>query len=59
MRKLQNVSANELMNGISWPFDLEHVHTSYLLLGMLVAAMVAAGVLFQLGLIGLLLRKSV
>ena len=56
MRKLQNVSANELMNVFSWPFDLEHVHTSYLLLGMLVAAMLAAGVLFQLGLIGWLLR---
>ncbi|WP_197491208.1 HEAT repeat domain-containing protein [Planctomyces sp. SH-PL62] len=36
--------------------DLQHVHTSYLLLGMLVVAALAAGVLFQIGLIGVLLR---
>ena len=36
--------------------DLEHVHTSYLLLGMLAGAMLAAGLLFHIGLIGWLLR---
>ncbi|MDG3002270.1 HEAT repeat domain-containing protein [Paludisphaera mucosa] len=38
-----------------WP-DLERVHTSYLLLGMLAGAMLAAGLLFQIGLIGWVLR---
>ena len=36
--------------------DLEHVHTSYLLLGMLVGACIVAGVLFKFGVIGFVLR---
>uniref|UniRef100_UPI00301B8B14 HEAT repeat domain-containing protein n=1 Tax=Paludisphaera sp. TaxID=2017432 RepID=UPI00301B8B14 len=36
--------------------DLEHVRTSYLLLGVLAAAGIAAGILFQVGVIGLLVR---
>ena len=56
MPKLQNFSHNELMNVFSWTYDLEHVHTSYLLLGMLIGTMLAAGVLFQIGLIGWALR---
>ncbi|MDR3618722.1 MAG: HEAT repeat domain-containing protein, partial [Paludisphaera borealis] len=41
----------------SWLADLEHFHTSYLLLGMLAAGALAAGVLFRIGLIGLVLRS--
>jgi HEAT repeat protein len=36
--------------------DLEHVHTSYLLLGMLAGTCIVAGVLFKLGVIGFVLR---
>jgi HEAT repeat protein len=56
MPELQTVSRNELMNVFSWTYGLEHVHTSYLLLGMLMGAMLAAGVLFQIGLIGFAFR---
>jgi len=36
--------------------SLEHVHTSYLLLGMLAGAAALAGLLFQIGLVGWVLR---
>jgi HEAT repeat protein len=44
------------MNYFSWLYSFEHVHTSYLLLAMLMVAMLASGVLFQIGLIGWVLR---
>jgi HEAT repeat protein len=44
------------MNNFSWLSNLEHVHTSYLLLGMLAGAALTGGVLFQIGLIGWVLR---
>lgn len=39
-----------------WIVDLEHVRTSYLLLGTLAAGGIAAGVLFKLGVVGWALR---
>ncbi len=44
------------MNISSWLVRLEHFHTSYLLLGMLVGTALAAGVLFRIGLAGWMLR---
>ena len=44
------------MNYSNWITRLEHVHTSYLLLGMIAGAAIAIGVLHHIGLIGCMLR---
>ena len=44
------------MDVLSLLADLEHVHTSYLLLGMLAGIALVAAVLFKFGVIGILLR---
>ena len=44
------------MNNSSSFAYLEHVHTSYLLLGTLAGTVLAAGILYQIGLIGWVLR---
>ena len=44
------------MNYPNWITRLEHVHTSYMLLGMIVGAAIAVGVLHHIGLIGWVLR---
>ena len=44
------------MNNSSWFASLEHVSTSYLLLGTLAGTVLAAGILYQIGLIGWVLR---
>jgi HEAT repeat protein len=41
-----------------WLADLEHVHTSFLLLGTLAGAALVAAVLFKVGVIGFVLRCS-
>ena len=56
MRKLNEDAHVGFMTISSWLAGLEHVHTSYLLLGMLVVAVLAAGVLFRIGLVGWMLR---
>src|SRR3954462_10681550 len=45
-----------VMNASSWFVELERVHSSYLLLAMLAGLALAAGVLYQVGLIGWVLR---
>ena len=45
-----------IMNTSSWFAELEHVHSSYLLLATLAGMVLAAGVLYQIGLIGWVLR---
>ncbi len=44
------------MNNSSWSASLEHVSTSYLLLGTLAATVLIAGLLYQSGLIGWAMR---
>ena len=44
------------MDNSSWFSRLEHVHTSYLLLGTLAGTVLAAGILYQVGVIGWVLR---
>ena len=44
------------MNDPNWITRLEHVHTSYMLLGMIAGAAIAIGVLHHIGLIGWVLR---
>ncbi len=44
------------MDNFSWFASLEHVSTSYLLLGTLAVTALAAGILYQIGVIGWVLR---
>ncbi len=46
------------MNYPNWITQVEHVHISYMLLGMLAGAAIAIGVLHHIGLIGWVLRAS-